>query len=606
MRTDLQLPDEGSELREHARVAQRAVVEAETLPGRPVSAVACPGAGKTRVIVDRHLERALPARKGRAIASFTKVAGRELRRRCREAGKPELAAFPHFIGTIDTFIWLHLVRPYLRVPAQGGRSWRRLESWRDHPGASDRGLNLEDFTFAATNNGMRVGAAMLMESSRYKLGGRSPYNPQLWAAQKIGELFEEGYVTGDLVRDLALLLLADPERSEVMMSVLTARFSELVVDEAQDCSAEDRRILQELAARGLPLMLVGDPDQAIYGFRNTESASDAPVLLDVAQPLRLRHNWRSNQTICDLAATLRTSERQPDIATGPHRDERVPILLTALPSSGTGHVRAFCDEADQIGIPQEERLVIAHRRSSLPKDLTGAAKPPTSHIGRLAWAVGVLNAGAPPTKQREEAGAVIRASILDVWCGKDDLPEAARLERHKVTAQGLARSQALVLRDLPPLDQMMGEWREQAKEVFRRHSPSQDLVVPKSNPRWARRQANTDDKPAFRVGGHSRPQADTPVQVGRVTSIHQVKGEEADAVLVVIPKPTPDNRCEELISSWLDRERPATQELLEDRNVLYVAATRARRLLAFALCVDHLPRVEAFLEQRGVPFRVVN
>ncbi|WP_150252477.1 UvrD-helicase domain-containing protein [Nocardiopsis deserti] len=604
MSTDLQTPGVGSQLREQARVAQRAVVEVETLPGQPVGVVACPGAGKTRVIVDRHLERTLPVRKGRAIASFTKVAGRELRRRCREAGKPELAAFPHFIGTIDTFIWLHLVRPYLRVPTQGGRSWRRLESWRDHPGASDRGLNLEDFTFTATNNGMRVGAAALRESSRYKLGGRSPYNPQLWAAQKIGELFEEGYVTGDLVRDLALRLLAVPELSGAMMSVLTARFSELVVDEAQDCSAEDRRILQDLAARGLPLMLVGDPDQAIYGFRDTASASDAPVLLDAARPLRLRHNWRSSQTICDLAATLRTSERQADIAAGSHRDERVPILLTALPSRGTGHVRAFCEEADRIGIPQEERLVIAHRRSSLPKDLTGAATPPTSHIGRLAWAVGVLNAGSPPTKQREEAGAVIRASILDVWCGKDDLPEAARLKRHKVTAQGLARSQALVLRDLPPLDQAMGEWREQAREVFRRHSPSQDLVDPKHKPRWTPRNTKKDGEPAYKVGGHSQPQADAPVEVGRVTSIHQVKGEEADAVLVIIPKPTERNFCEELLSSWLDQERPATQELVEDRNVLYVAATRARRLLAFALCADHLFRVKAFLEERDIPFRV--
>ncbi|GAA1086849.1 UvrD-helicase domain-containing protein [Nocardiopsis metallicus] len=599
MRADSKPQQAGAELQDQARTAQRAVIDVETLPSRPVSVVACPGAGKTRVIVDRHLDRALPARQGRAIVSFTKVAGRELRKRCHAAGKPDLAGFPHFIGTIDTFIWLHLVRPYLRPLAQGGRSWRRLESWRDHPGASNGELNLEDFAFAGVE-GIRVGAATLMESSRHKLRGRGSYGPQLWAAQKIKELFEEGYVTGDLVRDLALRILAQPELSEAVMSVLSTRFSELVVDEAQDCSVEDRNVIRELVARGLPLMLVGDPDQAVYGFRDTVAAIDDPDLLDAKRSLRLEHNWRSSQTICDLAATLRTSEREADTAAGPHRGESVPILLTALPSRGTDHVRAFCEEAARLGVPKAERLVIAHRRSSLPKDLTGAAKSPASHTGRLAWAVGVLNAGAPPAKQRERAGA----AILDVWCGKDDLPEADRLERYGVTAQGLARSQSLVLRDLPPLDQVMGEWMEQAKEVFKRHSPGPHLVTPKNNPRWARRQAGRDDKPAYQVGGHGCPRADAPVEVGRVTSIHQVKGEEADAVLVVIPKPTADNRCEELLASWLDQERPSTPELVEDRNVLYVGATRARRLLAFALCTDHLPRVQAFLEQRGIPFRV--
>lgn len=605
MRPDPRFPDSGEEPQEQARIAQRAVVEAETLSGRPMSVVACPGAGKTSVIVDRHLERALPARKGRAIVSFTKVAGRELRRRCREAGKPELASFPHFIGTLDTFIWLHLVRPYLPSSAHDGRTWRRLESWKDHPGASDGELNLDDFVFAESK-GKRVGAATLKESSRYKLRGRDPYAPQCWATEKIRELFDLGYVTGDLVRDIALMLLTNPKWSDAVMSVLTTRFSELVIDESQDCSYEDRKIIRNLADRGLPMMLVGDPDQAIYGFRDSSERNGRRSYRAENRSMSLRHNWRSSQIICDIAATLRMSEREADIAVGPYREEAAPILLATLPTRGTGHVRAFCEEASALGIPQAERLVVAHHRSSLPKDLTGAARPPSTRIGQVTWAVGVLRAEATPTKQREEAERIVRASILDVWCGKDSLPQADRLRHYEVTKQGLDRAQALVLRDLSSLDEMTEKWRIRAQEVFRLHSPAPDLVGPKNNPRWARKNANTDNKPAYRVGGHSRPQADIPVEVGRVTNIHQVKGEEADAVLVIVPKPTEKNRCEELLSSWLNQESPDTQELTEDRNVLYVAATRARRLLAFALHTEHLLRVKGFLEQRGIPCRVAD
>jgi len=40
-----------------------------------------------------------------------------------------------------------------------------------------------------------------------------------------------------------------------------------VVDEAQDCSTADLYILNKLYDVGLPLVVVADPDQAIYGFR---------------------------------------------------------------------------------------------------------------------------------------------------------------------------------------------------------------------------------------------------------------------------------------------------------------------------------------------------
>ncbi len=53
----------------------------------------------------------MPVRQGRAITAFTRVATAEVCRRCVAAGRLELTDHLHFIGTLDTFLWLHLVRP---------------------------------------------------------------------------------------------------------------------------------------------------------------------------------------------------------------------------------------------------------------------------------------------------------------------------------------------------------------------------------------------------------------------------------------------------------------------------------------------------------------
>lgn len=68
---------------------------------------ACPGAGKTRVIVEhaRQLLVGRPMGRGIAFLSFTTGAVSELEDRLRREGLIETPAFPHFLGTFDAFLW---------------------------------------------------------------------------------------------------------------------------------------------------------------------------------------------------------------------------------------------------------------------------------------------------------------------------------------------------------------------------------------------------------------------------------------------------------------------------------------------------------------------
>ncbi len=73
----------------------------------------------------------------------------------------------------------------------------------------------------------------------------------------------------------AVLLAEDPE----VQAALRERYAAVFVDEYQDTDPAQERLLQALAGQGRELVVVGDPDQAIYAFRGAEVSG----LLDFPQ-----------------------------------------------------------------------------------------------------------------------------------------------------------------------------------------------------------------------------------------------------------------------------------------------------------------------------------
>ncbi|GGW72863.1 UvrD-helicase domain-containing protein [Streptomyces xantholiticus] len=113
---------QATEVRAAAEAQQPAAITAPA----PAFIPACPGAGKTHVITMRHLQSpARSLRKGRALISFTRVARDQMASRCRQAGRGDLVQAPHFIGTLDSFLWEFLVKPLRKAEPV----CRLLESW---------------------------------------------------------------------------------------------------------------------------------------------------------------------------------------------------------------------------------------------------------------------------------------------------------------------------------------------------------------------------------------------------------------------------------------------------------------------------------------------
>jgi DNA helicase-2/ATP-dependent DNA helicase PcrA len=574
----------------HANSAQTALTAADP----PFAVSACPGAGKTRIIVDRHINRHVPARKGRAITSFTRVAAATINRRCHAENRLDLTDHPHFIGTFDTFLWLHLVRPYLPV----GRDWQRLDSWRDAPAKlravtiGQTSIQLADVHFEPDIHGVYTA----------KLTGPAAYTepPPGWEAavqERRKELSGKGYLTGAELRSAACRHLR--QYSDHIATILAAKYDELIVDEAQDCSATDLHILTELHEHGLPLILIADPDQAIYDFRGAASA-DLHALNDRLGAREITRNWRSSTTICRLAATLRISGRAADIAVADHHDDDAPILLYDAAAQDAA-VHDFLTYAHTRDITADQCMILAHSASTLPRKYAGPQQPPSSNNIALIWSVGILNDfPAAPAKTRLIAHDILARTILRWWYGEADMrTRTAALNENALDPTAFERLIHRVRAALPSLDEPTKDWLAAATKVLNENPPAPGLertttkliTPPGKSATPARKLASLPDS--------------YPVTTGlpRISTVHQVKGDEAEAVLVLLPKGKKgkgaegNSKASAAMEEWLGAENLSSEAI----RVLYVAATRARRLLAIAVPAEFKPRTAEFLKGLGVP-----
>lgn len=103
--------------------------------------------------------------------------------------------------------------------------------------------------------------------------------------------------------DLILQTVQLFEREPMILQRYQARFRWLSVDEYQDMNVAQYRLLRLLTPPTTNLCAIGDPDQAIYGFRGAKREYFQQFQADfpTAQLLQLRQNYRSTQTILDAA-----------------------------------------------------------------------------------------------------------------------------------------------------------------------------------------------------------------------------------------------------------------------------------------------------------------
>jgi len=247
--------------------------QAAVLANGPLMIIAGPGTGKTRTLAHRIAadiaERGTPPQSCLAI-TFTRRAAREMRER--------LAALaPRQSGqiTVTTFHGLGLM------------------ILRDHPGLAGLTSN-----FRIADDAARLEIATELAGSQ-RDGRRLLAGPTADPAQRqrlVKALLARDLVDLDGLIELPAGLLRDgPE----LAGRLRGRWPRISVDEYQDIDAAQYELLRLLAGNGSGLTAIGDPDQAIYGFRGADVgfflrfAADYPG----TTTLHLTRNYRASGTI---------------------------------------------------------------------------------------------------------------------------------------------------------------------------------------------------------------------------------------------------------------------------------------------------------------------
>ncbi len=379
--------------------------------------------------------------------------------------------------------------------------------------------------------------------------------------------------------------MRDPACGAVLGPALAARFLELIVDEAQDCNPIDLEIITWFRAAGIPVKVISDPNQAIYGFRGgvTRELDLFAKTFTEAERLPMNGNFRSSQHITKGVVALRAPNMRAaiDEALGEHREE--PVAIQILSYSGKGVPLTigtkFQELAAAMGLAARDCPVVSATRRTSANAL---GHPQDSGVRDLSYRLAVAVSDFHFSFEvggRKEALAAIHRIMLELsgqMGGKTYHQHLvdADVATHAWRPEALALAQAL--RFSPERFATADAWHDEARRLLAPLLPADGQSI---NQRLRR---NGELEKALAVAPASGHSART---------IHSVKGMEFPAICVVMSPSTAKS-----IVDFLAGDGGGDNE---EARKIYVGASRAQRLLAVALPRTQAPRLRDLMIGMG-------
>lgn len=578
---------------------------------------ACPGSGKTEAV---GLKAAYEMRLwnhdcgGLAVLTFTNAAAETIRARVRQFTGNDLR-YPHYVHTLDSWLHRYIVNPFGHLVTgyegkQEGRPcdravkvidhnaegewleafctmtrYRRDNADADVPGvrvSANRILHLLGGPGFEFQPFPRMGANWLPDEERHKAGAfqKSYRNLACPTLQELRDDFtrtkqrfwRSGFVThGDVAHICHKLLMELPK----LASRLSRRFPVVIIDECQDLSPTQLAVLGILLEQGSNVQLVGDLCQAIYSFRKAEPEKVAAFAQEHgfnAPPLS--ENFRSYQSIVSVCTRLPVGACGIQ---GRHDadDGRSTCICFGYSKAGEAAlVEQFAAYLDERDIPLDRCAIVARGRGTVarlygfgtagttaPEELARALYlwPDTSRDARVQ----ALAATGRCLADRFFAGSTLDTHAHSFYCPRDTFSPA----HWRCILAGVLDAMCGIegLRDL---QQHWKPWVQLANAVLpcvvsdrcRLKLSMKAMQAPK-------RRGECSILAGF-TARTSTPRI-------RITTIHGVKGETLEAVLVV------SAQRKGMGGHWTEWLRSEGDD--EHARFAYVASSRPRSLLAWAV-----------------------
>jgi superfamily I DNA/RNA helicase len=275
---------------------------------RHILVKAGPGTGKTHTLVQRVVRLASGAGTACTVLTFTNRAADELRQRLSAVLGETM---PVMVATLHGFClhWLRQRNHGLQVAGPEKRAQLLRTLW---PGADTEALA----ALAAEIHDI-LAAPVAVEPP----GHLRPYFARL-AAEQLVDI--------DGVVSAALALLGQDSE---MAAAMRRGTGHLLVDEFQDLNEGQYTLIRSLAATS-PIFAIGDPDQAIYGFRGASPRWFFRFATDLrAEQHQLWRNYRSGATIVTAAAAVIAKNSHPEGEVDNQAVDQEPGRMHLLPAA---------------------------------------------------------------------------------------------------------------------------------------------------------------------------------------------------------------------------------------------------------------------------------
>ena len=534
---------------------------------------AAPGSGKTWTSCRRFIWRAAnwphPVG-GLALLSFTNAAIREFKTATINVGRRDLLSDPNYVGTFDSFVERYILAPFGHLltgadkrpklflgPRPGDWNNAQLKVWTD--GKGGRKIPIQAWEVIPYQEGTKLHFKSSIAFGN-QLGA--------FAYKLVHKLLSLGYYTHAQRIFWACQLLS---KRPYIAKLLAKRFPEIIVDEAQDTNAWLLILLDFLRNEGAKITLVGDPDQCIFEF----SMADATSLPN------LRNKWSIPEK--PLSQSFRCNNQ------------------IAAAVRNVGGNASFTGAGD--GASEWHRGFVVEESSKTFSDALAAFQ-------RLAGQAGVsINAAAVVCRAHGQLESLRgKVNYTNLKGKARDLAKAAFLRDSRHDYRGASQTVERIVRELTGDDPLWGRIDTDPKSRERmavalaiwKFVKSPDRLTPVSHlgDTWVLSirtqlaslieeiglQCDAKLGQHIKTTGLSAAQKALPLLESvhefpavRQDTIHQVKGESIDAVLVIGS------------TKFWNSVLAAVQrgDNTEDRRLAYVAMTRARHRLVVALPKGH-------------------
>jgi DNA helicase-2/ATP-dependent DNA helicase PcrA len=413
--------------------------------------------------------------------------------------------------------------------------------------------------------------------------------------------------------DLLLFWLIMLEASPALADQIAGMYDHLLIDEYQDTNLLQARILRAMCRTHQNITVVGDDAQSIYSFRgaNFRNILDFPKQFPGAAVVTLEQNYRSTQPVLDVTNTLISRARErftKSLWTSRQGGER-PWLVNVRDEQGqTKFVVDRVLELNEDGMPLREMAVLVragYMTADLEIELTNRKIPfekwgglkflEAAHVKDVLAFLRVLE------NPRDEVswyrvlllmpgiGDTTARSLIASMAERAWDPDAFSHFIPPARAQEAHQALAALLRDLRaprPEHEGVGEDIALVRQLY-------DRILAERYDRAEPRLADLDQLAAIAAGYPGRAAflaalaLEPPQSTRDIAATSSSSDEDGDALILSTAHSAKGKEWDAVFLIWaadgwfpMSRALGDDDELEEERRLMYVAMTRARKHLA--------------------------